>query len=470
MPLGRNQIVMKPHILLIHPLYGMETKQGIFQPGIELPISLAYLAAYLDREGFESEILDLRIETDPLGALRRHLTMKRPLAAGITASTAAIDTSAAIASMIKSEYPEIFTILGGWHASALPRETLISYPQFDYLIHGEGEIAFTKLLISLAGGNSGRDVPGVAWRQDGEVQVNPRGELIPNLDDLPLPARDKVPIDSYSPRPGTRNYRSLPSTGILVGRGCPYRCFFCYKGVWGPGVRLRSLQSVLHEIEYCLDRYGIRDFRFYDDAITQPGWDLEKFCEDLINRNLKINWNCWSRVNDVTESKLRIMKAAGCYHIKFGIEFGTEKALTLSRKGATLDQARQAVALAKKVGLECKGSFIFGIPGETVADCRETLRFALEISPHFATFYGFVPVPGSPFFEQIKKGKIVPARDMLPPTTTAQMVDEAYKKFYFRPTFIGQRLEQFIRHPQVETRMLWDGALMTVNHWLLRRG
>lgn len=459
-------MMMKPYILLVHPLYGEETESRIFHPGVELPISLAYISAYIEQKGIENDILDLRIEGDPEQALRSKINEKRPLAVGITSSTAGIENAARTARVIKDADSRIVTVLGGWHASALPEATLMKYPQFDYIIHGEGEAAFANLIASLEGGGSPEGVKGVALRVNGGVQVNPREELISNLDEIPLPARHKLPVFRYQPQPGTRNYLTLPSTGILVGRGCPYRCLFCYKGVWGRSLRFRSPESVLEEIEMCIEQYGIRDFRFYDDTVTFPRWDLKRLCDEIIKRDLNISWNCWSRVNDVDEDKLRLMKAAGCYHIKFGIEFGTEKALKLARKGATLEQARRAVALSKKAGIECKGSFIFGIPGETVEDCRKTIDFALDISPHFATFYAFDPIPGSPFYQQIKEGKIDPDRDILRREIPQDLANKAYRAFYFRPTFIIQRLNSLLLHPKREGYMLLSGISMLALYWL----
>jgi anaerobic magnesium-protoporphyrin IX monomethyl ester cyclase len=455
---------MKPYVLLIHPLYGQETQQRIFQPGVEAPISLAYLSAYMERTGIENDILDLRIAKRPIPVLRNKIDAKQPLAVGITASTAAIENAASIARSVKAMNPEIFTIIGGWHASALPEETLKTYPQFDFLVHGEGEFALEQLVRSLANGKTVENLKGLAYRTNGTVQINPRAELISNLDEIPFPARHKMPMAKYHPNPATRNYVRLPTTGILVGRGCPYHCLFCYKGVWGSRVRFRSVESVLEELEICIERHGIRDFRFYDDTLTFPRWDLKKFCEELIDRKLNISWNCWSRVNSVDEDKLRLMKAAGCYHIKYGIEFGTEKALRIARKGATLEQARQAIADAKKVGLECKGSFILGIPGETLEDCRQTIEFALDVAPHFATFYAFDPIPGSPFYQQLNQGEIDPQRDLISSETTHKLADEAYRAFYFRLAFVAQRLKSLCLRPQLESRMLLNGMQMMASY------
>ena len=456
---------MKPSVLLIHPLYGDETIRRVFQPGVELPISLAYLAAYLESQGFGCEVLDLRLEANPIQALTDRLAAARWVAVGITASTAGLEMAAQSARQVKALAPGVATVIGGWHASALPEATLRRFPQFDYLVHGEGEVSLANLVRCLAGEGDPAAIRGLAFRSDGDVIVNPREDLIGNLDQLPFPARDKFPIHRYQPSRATRNCLSLPSTGILVGRGCPYNCRFCFKGVWGRTIRLRSPESVLDEIEHCIERYAIRDFRFYDDAMTFPAWDLSGFCREIIRRRLRIHWNCWSRVNDVSEEKLRLMKAAGCYHIKYGIEFGTDRALRLAHKGATLEQARAAIRMAHKAGIECKGSFIFGIPGETLEECRKTIGFALKTAPDFATFYPFDPIPGSPFHESITKGEINPAVDMLPREVAQELADEAYRRFYLRTGFAVQRLCALIRHPLRELRAVSSGVLMVARYW-----
>lgn len=453
----------KIEVILIQPEYGEEVKNRIFQPGLEIPFGLLCLAAYLEREGISNEVFDWRIYDRPKESLYKMLKGLRPLIVGLTAVTSGIENAARVAKIVKGFDRRITTVIGGCHASALPEETLLYYQDFDYLIHGEGEVALANLTRSIQKNGSPKELKGIAYREGGRVRINPREELISNLDELPFPARHKIDINRYVPNLATRNYMRLPSTGISTARGCPYGCLFCYKGVWGKSVRFRSVNSVISEIEECIIKYGIHDFRFYDDALTFPGWDLKGFCHKIIERGIDISWNLWSRVNDVDYDTLKLMKKAGCYHIKYGIEFGTEKALRLSKKGASLEQAREAVRLTKKAGIECKGSFIFGIPGETANDCKETLRFALEISPDFATFYAYDCIPGSPFYEMAKKGE---AMKELPQRVAKQWSVKAYKAFYLRPAFILQRIKALLRTPQREFRSILDGVKMMFRFFL----
>ncbi|MHC4570458.1 MAG: B12-binding domain-containing radical SAM protein [Planctomycetota bacterium] len=455
-------------ILLVQPEYGEEVKKRIFQPGLEFPYNLTCLSSYIEKEGIRNEIFDWRIHENPTERFIEVLKKLKPQVVGITSVTSGMKNAAKIAKIVKETDKNITTIIGGCHASALPEETLNNYPDFDYLVHGEGEIALTNLMKALNQPQERiQDLKGIAFRKKGNIKVNPREDLIHDLDIIPLPARHKIDIYRYAPNPGTRNYLRLPSTGFSIGRGCPYNCQFCYKGVWGKSVRFRSIDNVISEIEECISKYQIHDFRFYDDVLTFPKWDISGFCNKIIENNIDISWSCWSRVNDVNYEKLILLKKAGCYNIKYGIEFGTEKALKLSKKGIKLEQSREAIEMTKEVGIECKGSFVFGIPGETIEDCKKTIEFALSIAPDFATFYAYDSIPGSKFYQLEMAGT---AEQALSTNITKVLVSEAYKRFYLRPTFILQRIKNVFVHPKREIKALFDGMKMMLVFFLRKGG
>jgi radical SAM superfamily enzyme YgiQ (UPF0313 family) len=261
---------------------------------------------------------------------------------------------------------------------------------------------------------------------------------------------------------------TLPSTGIVTGRGCPYHCRFCYKGVWGKLVRHRSANNIILEIEHCIDKYGIHDFRFYDDVFTIPKSRLINFCNKVLDKGIKIHWNCWSRVDIIDTELLKLMKQAGCYHIKYGIEFGTEKALKLAKKGITLDMSRKAVFLTKAIGLECKASFVLGIPGETIEDVRKTIDFAVELSPDLASFFAYYPIPGSVFYEDIKKGLVSEGDGMLTNKERESLEAEALRTFYFRLNYVVQRAKKLIKNPAREISLVFHGLKMILRYLLKR--
>ncbi len=445
-------------VLLVQPAQGEFVRGRIFEPGVEIPLNLTCLAAYLEQaHRIRTEILDLRLHEDPRAVLRDVMETYRFSVVGISAHSSEIENGGKVAHYIKEHRPEIPVVVGGHHASAVPRETLSEYPAFDYLIQGEGERSFAAFVQAYLAGEDLDTLRGLAYRSEEGIRVNPHEELIDDLDQLPLTAREKIDMGRYQPKPATGNFLRLPSTGIMASRGCPFACAYCSKGVWHRSLRFRSPENVVREIESCIERYRTYDFRFYDDALTSPSWDLSLFCSLLLNNRIRISWNCYSRVDQVDEEKLRLMKEAGCYHIKYGVEFGTDKALRLSRKNTTLEQARRAVEITKKAGIECKASFIFGIPGETEEDCEDTLAFALELSPDLASFYPFDLFPGSLFHRTAQKDSGKHARETLPREVTERITRKAYYRFYCRPRYVWQRGKKILRHPKRELLVLADG-------------
>jgi anaerobic magnesium-protoporphyrin IX monomethyl ester cyclase len=379
---------------------------------------------------------------------------------GISALTSEMNNACKVARLSKELHPDIPVVIGGYHASALPEATLSAVPEFDYLLHGEGEQSFTNFIRKVRAGEDPATLRGLAYRTGEGVHVNPPEALIADLNELPLTARDKIDMRRYQPKPATGNFMKLPSTGIMASRGCPFECAFCSKGVWHRSIRFRSPENVVQEIEHCIDRYGTYDFRFYDDALTSPSWDFNKFCRILLDKGLRICWNCYSRVDHVNEEKLRLMKATGCYHIKYGVEFGTDKALQLAHKNITTDLARRAIDLTKKAGIECKASFIFGIPGETVEDCKKTLQFAIELSPDLASFYPFDLFPGSLFYQQAQQDMKAYQAKTLPREVAEGLTRKAYYRFYLRPQYIWQRSRRLLRYPRREARVVSNGLRM----------
>ncbi len=454
-------------VLLIQPPQGEFVRNRIFQPGVEIPLNLLYLASYLQKEGMENQCLDMRVLQHPEDALVRHMGKSRPLLVGISACTTEIENAGELAATIKRLAPHTPVVLGGHHASALPAETLKKYPAIDYIILGEGEHALRELTLRIREGKKVEDVPNLGFRRKGKVQMNPQGPMIQDLDSLPFPCREVLDLEPYVPNPGTGNFMQLPSTGIIGSRGCPYQCRYCSKGVWGRTVRFRSPENIVQEIEHCIARHGIHDFRFYDDMLTFPKFDIGEFCEIVTRKNLKITWNCYSRVNHITRKKLELMKQAGCYHIKYGIEFGTEKALQVADKKATLEMARNAVRLTKEAGIECKGNFILGIPEETYEDCLKTIEFAREISPDLVSFYPFDAFPGTEFYKKYSKDGL--EKVTLPRHVTEELASRAYREFYFRPAFILQRAKRIARNPIREIRLLTNGISMMSKFYVKRR-
>jgi anaerobic magnesium-protoporphyrin IX monomethyl ester cyclase len=449
--------------------------------GIEIPLNLTYIASALERPletidayqgrvddrtsqfalqmSVQVDILDLQFYKDPWSILQRKIASVKPDIVGITAFTIQANFVEMIAKIAKQIRSSTLTVFGGVHASALPEQSLREMPSVDIIARGEGEITLLEICArysDLKEDTSSqqihsvyKDTQGLAIRDaDGRPILNPSRPLIKNLDKLPFPAREKLDIRRYAPL--FVNYMHLPSTGIITSRGCPFQCTFCSKAVFQRTLRRRTPSNVVDEMQYCEKKYGIKDFRFFDDVLTINKKWLIEFCKILLERKCAYTWNALSRVSDVSEPLLRLMKRAGCYHIKYGVESGSQKILTAIKKNATLEQARNAIAATNRVGIESLAYYIVDFPGESLASMWNTIRFARCLNSTYAMFQHLTPIPGSAIYEQSKQednlihehwecyGEEDPPvlKNQTNLGTVQGILRQAYNRYYIRPMYV----------------------------------
>lgn len=448
---------------------------GMFYPGKEIPLGLAYLAAYLEEEGIAVEILDMNVYDRHFEVLSEALRRLKPKVVGISAFTIDMIGAHEAARTVKRFNEDTITVIGGIHASALPEDTLGEFECFDYLIHGPGEIALTALVKKLASRENVSEIPGLAHRNGGSVVINAPGKWVESIDELPFPARGKFDLSRYAPP--LQKYMTLPNTGIIASLGCPYSCTYCAVNIVHKKPYFRNPQSVVAEIEQCIRDFGVHDFRFFDDCITTDRARLTRLCELIIKKKLAIHWNCQSRVDGVDYEVLKLMKRAGCHQITYGVETASGKSLKVLNKTTTFEQCRSAIESTKKAGLESGASFMIGIPGETMADIEKTICFAKELSPDIATFYILKVYPGTALFREAEKKCPIntnwneyhvdspPVIDMgIPPDVVENMLKKAYREFYFRPRYVGQRMRKALISPTREVRLAIDGIKLLCSH------
>jgi radical SAM superfamily enzyme YgiQ (UPF0313 family) len=277
-------------------------------------------------------------------------------------------------------------------------------------------------------------------------------------------------INKYIPVVG--NYHRLPSTAMLSGRGCPYLCTFCSRtGIRDKhNVRFRSPENVVAEIEHCIKKYGIRDFRFYDDTLVVPRKRIVDLCNLIIKKKLKISFNCFARVDTVDLSLLKLMRKAGCYHIKYGLESGSNETLKKIKKFTTTEQARKAIKWTKQCGMAAKASFILGFPDETIEEIKQTVEFAKEIMPSYVTFGIFTPLPGSELFDEAKANNQLvyhpdtgyyTIKNQVDAETINRIIKKAYRDIYLHPRSIVDRIVYLIRNFNLyEIGALYEGVKM----------
>jgi radical SAM superfamily enzyme YgiQ (UPF0313 family) len=363
------------------------------------PLGLGYIAAVLRKAGHKVGLLDPEPQRLDLEGVREVLRRERPDVVGISCATANFKNALKIAGVVKDNIGSV-VVLGGVHASALPLEIMENFPQFDFLVIGEGEETIVELADFLQTGRRQlNDIRGIAYRRDGQIRLNlPRPFMSKSkLEQLPHPARDLVDLNNY--RPQVHLDRGRKAASMISSRGCPARCTFCASYLTnGFAFRGRSPQRVLAEIEDLVYNYQVRHIIFVDDTFTFDKERVVEICQLILQRGLKIDWHCFARVDRVSEEMLSFMKKAGCFSLLFGVESADEGVLRNIRKGITLKQARQALRIANRLGFKTLVSFIFGNPGDTPQTLKRTIDFAIRLRPTIASFNILVPYPGTEVF------------------------------------------------------------------------
>lgn len=353
------------------------------------PLGLALVAAVLEKAGHQVSIVEanaLRLQPEDIvrGVAGADVV-------GLTAVTPTINAAIAIARHLKKASPAMPIILGGAHATLLPEETLAAASEVDVIIRGEAEDTILDLLKVLELGQPLSSVSGITYRKDGEVVSNPARSKDTDLDSLPFLAYHLLPWKKYRPHPPHGRYP--PFAAIITSRGCPYRCSYCSKPIFGNKFRGQSALRVVEEVAYHQKRFGIRELVFYDDVFTLDKKRAHAIADELIKRRLKVHWSCETRVNLVDGELLRHLKQAGCYSISYGIESGSQKILDTLDKGINPGQVEEAVRLSREAGLETVGYFMIGSPGETAETIQQTIQFAKKLKLDFAQFAVTTPFP-----------------------------------------------------------------------------
>ncbi|NLG48559.1 MAG: radical SAM protein, partial [Chloroflexi bacterium] len=239
-------------------------------------------------------------------------------------------------------------------------------------------------------------IRGLVWRRGREVAINPERPFIRDLDDLPLPRHDLLPLKQYC-APLVRG----PYAFVVTSRGCPAGCRFCIKHVsYGRSVRFRSPEHVLAEIEQLVS-LGVRSIHMYADLFTVNREHVLGICEGILQKRLPVRWTCNSRVDFVDEEMLRMMGRAGCWMISWGIESGDDAMLRRMHKGTTTALVEQALRWSHQAGIKNWGYFIIGLPGETEESIRKSIAYAKRLPLDLVLFHIAAPHPGTPFFFEV---------------------------------------------------------------------
>ncbi len=437
------------------------------------PLGTLYVASSLEKAGHEVRFLNGAFLSHQ--AILDELSVFRPDWVGIYATAFGWSGAVRTAGDVKERHPGTVVCAGGPYPIAAQAGCLERGPGFDAAVTGEGERTVVEMVARLERGRGLEGVPGVVFRDGAAIAVNPPRPLIADLDELPFPDRSLLgDANLYLPPPAT--YRRKPVAVMLTSRGCTRHCIFCFQMDRSrrTGIRYRSVENVLAEIELCL-RHGFREIKFIDDTFAEDRERAMRLAREIRRKRLDFTWFASACVNQVDLELLRAFREAGCWAILFGVESGVQKNLNAVRKGITLAQARNAVAWAKQAGLKVQTTFMFGIPGETYQDALRTIDFACELDADWASFHAVVPFPGTHLHDHAAEyGTISPeltdftyqGAAFVPHTMTRQQIRElrqrAYRTFYSRPGFLLRALASLRRS---ELGAAFQGARALLSLW-----
>ena len=443
-------------------VYNKSALKGI--DWISPPLNLVEIAASVLEESVDCRILDLQLCNDPIQDLINNIKEYQPEIIGLTFTTLLFEEAKYIAKILKKRFPDILLISGGSHSSIFPEEVLTK-TMIDIVVFGEGDITVKEIVKQLPYAA----IDGIAYKNDqGRIIKNKVRTLIPDLNKLPLPAWHLLDVEKYvTARPLARQ---SPAAPVMISRGCVYNCTYCSHAVFGQVCRTKSVERVIREIKYVLD-LGFREICIVDDQFAKDIKKAISICDELMKNKIDVPWQIITgvRVNRVNKELFVKLKQAGCYKTAFGFESGNDKILKTIKKNATVNQARNAVKLAKKAGLETSGFFMLGLPADTVNTMRDTIKFACSLGLDYAKTTIFVPLPGTPdYIELEKRGKILTKdwtkytyhatssvfiHDNIQWETVYKHYKKFYRKFYLRPWYMLNRLVYSIKHKQFFTNL-----------------
>ena len=436
--------------------------------GIEPPIWCALIAAYVREQGHAVKIIDAEAENLSPEFTAEKIVDYNPLLTGVivigsnpsASSTPKMTAAGETLKELNQKAPELKTIIGGLHPSALPERTL-KEEKTDFVCQGEGFFTFLELLNTLKlGKKTDRyDINGLWYIKNDKVISNPRPHLIENLDDLPFATWDLLPMDKYR----AHNWHCfdniderMPYAVTYTSLGCPFNCTYCnihalYDNK--PGIRFRSPKKVVDEIEYLVNNYKIKNLKVIDELFVLKGDRVNEICDRIINAGLDLNIWAYARVDTIKKGILSKMKKAGINWLAIGFESANKQVRKGVDKKFNEDAVKKAIEMTQLAGINIIGNFIFGLPDDNLTTMQETLDMAKNYNFEYTNFYTAMAYPGSQLYlNASKKGIKLPetwsgysqySEDTLPlptkylsPKEVLEFRDKAFQEYFNNPSYL----------------------------------
>jgi len=390
----------------------------------------------MKENGIHVKVLDNEVECLNKHELNDFIKMSEYDVYGLTASAPNYSYIKGLSKMIKDSKDKP-VILGG-PLSTYSYKVVLKNTSVDICVLGEGEETVVDLLENM---DDLEKVPGIAYLKNGNVHRTPERTHERSRDEYPFPAYDLFNMEPYLRRElgqyegwGSRHLNKdvsdIRTLGMITGIGCPYSCKFCTKSVMR--TRMRSVDNIIAEIKYCMDKFDIRGVRFLDDLLILNEKRTLEFCEKI--KPLNILWSGQARTNVMTDKLSQAMKNSGCVGIGYGYESGSDRLLKAMNKKVTVEDHRRATAVAKNNGIAIRVQIMFGYPGENKESIDETIKFFKEIEIPPRRFNILTPLPGSEIYDECLMKKIITDEDEYLEKVSAQEGGFATKKVLINST------------------------------------
>lgn len=433
----RLKVLLVEHPKKLWPLFGN---------GVAQPIHLAYLAAVLEENEIDVDILDCTALGYGWEQYERVLEKVSPDIVGVSGITPFLSAAIRTVRIAKKVNSRITTVVGGTHFTLNARQSLMKHPEIDYVVIGEGEITLLELVRALDERLSRSKVKGIAFRDGKRIRVTPERPLIEDLDSLPIPAYHKLPMDKYRFVVWGPEICTMSSS-----RGCPFRCRFCTEQrIWRNRWRGRSAVKLVDEMELLRRKYQVKIIWFGDDCFNLNRKRNEQFLTELEQRDLDIKWFIETRVDTLLRDADLVPRMArlGLFHVLLGVESSSEFDLKYLKKNFSLGQTKKAVALLKQHDILAHTNFIVGLPHDTKNSIQRTIAFAKSLDPHVVIFVPLTPFPGTELYDEIVSAGLLKETDfanfdfITPIASTNSLsrkqlqreIMKGYVQFYARPT------------------------------------
>jgi anaerobic magnesium-protoporphyrin IX monomethyl ester cyclase len=412
-------------ILFIKP-----SSETPFKETISYPLGLLYMASVLEKNNHKVIVKDYfdkpwkKCKKEIIDLIRNY----SPDILGLNCWTMNRTACFLISKIAKKINPSCKIIMGGVHASSLYEQILENFP-IDAIIVGEGELIIKELAKAWENKKPISRIKGLALKENNKIKFNGCREPIIDLDSLPFPKHELC----------EETIKKNKTITMITSRGCPFGCIFCSTpAFWGRKWRARTAKNVADEIEDIKKRFPyVNTIFFEDDEFTVDKQRVIDICEEIIKRKIKINWQCSSRVDTISEEMLIKMKQAGCNEIGYGIESGSKRILEIIEKKITPEKIENAIRLTEKVGLKYTQFLMVGNPGENWETIEETVRFIKKFKKMKIESVGRLQIyPNTKIYEIAKKQGIIDdsywlTDKLVPLYTYNHSADELTKMAYY---------------------------------------